>query len=380
MKKRIFSILTICMIIMSMSMSAFAHSGKTDSSGGHKDNKNKSGLGSYHYHCGGYPAHLHTNGVCPYKGGGSSSSSSSYSSTPKKVYATKVNVSNMPSSISIGDSVQLKGSAYPSNAEDKDILWETSDSSIATIDSSGKLSAIAAGTVVISAKTSRGTTTRYNVTVKEVEAESISIEGKVEEIIIGEKIVLSVVFTPENTTYKDVEWKVDGENLVSIDEKGNLTAVAVGKTTVVATHKDLTDSFEIEVKPILAESIKISCVNKDTGEEYKEYRFEEGKEIELTALVLPEDTTDSTVVWKVDNEEVANVDGNGVFTAIAEGTVTVTAETSNGLKDEITIEVYHTPLIVNILAALVVLILAGGVIGGPIFLIIWLKRRVKKNK
>ena len=34
---------------------AEAHSGRTDSSGGHRDNKNKSGLGSYHYHCGGYP-------------------------------------------------------------------------------------------------------------------------------------------------------------------------------------------------------------------------------------------------------------------------------------------------------------------------------------
>lgn len=45
---------------------ALAHSGRTDRSGGHHDNKNKSGLGSYHYHCGGYPAHLHTNGVCPY--------------------------------------------------------------------------------------------------------------------------------------------------------------------------------------------------------------------------------------------------------------------------------------------------------------------------
>lgn len=44
----------------------FAHSGRTDSNGGHRDNKNKSGLGSYHYHCGGHPAHLHTNGVCPY--------------------------------------------------------------------------------------------------------------------------------------------------------------------------------------------------------------------------------------------------------------------------------------------------------------------------
>lgn len=47
---------------------AEAHSGRTDSHGGHKDNKNKSGLGSYHYHCGGYSAHLHPDGVCPYSG------------------------------------------------------------------------------------------------------------------------------------------------------------------------------------------------------------------------------------------------------------------------------------------------------------------------
>ena len=45
---------------------AEAHSGCTDANGGHRDNKNKSGLGSYHYHCNGHPAHLHTNGVCPY--------------------------------------------------------------------------------------------------------------------------------------------------------------------------------------------------------------------------------------------------------------------------------------------------------------------------
>lgn len=53
-----------------------AHSGRTDSSGGHKDNKNKSGLGGYHYHCGGHPAHLHTNGVCPYEN--SSETASTY--------------------------------------------------------------------------------------------------------------------------------------------------------------------------------------------------------------------------------------------------------------------------------------------------------------
>ncbi len=55
---------------------AQAHQGKTDSHGGHKDNKNKSGLGSYHYHCGGYPAHLHENGTCPYATGSAAGSGS----------------------------------------------------------------------------------------------------------------------------------------------------------------------------------------------------------------------------------------------------------------------------------------------------------------
>lgn len=63
-KTALIILLIIC--IAFMPMAAFAHSGRTDSSGGHRDNKNKSGLGSYHYHCGGHPAHLHPNGVCPY--------------------------------------------------------------------------------------------------------------------------------------------------------------------------------------------------------------------------------------------------------------------------------------------------------------------------
>ncbi len=62
----IFALTIIVIILMASSMSVFAHSGRTDSSGGHHDNNNVSGLGSYHYHCGGYPAHLHEYGYCPY--------------------------------------------------------------------------------------------------------------------------------------------------------------------------------------------------------------------------------------------------------------------------------------------------------------------------
>ena len=59
--KRIISVLMAIVTIICMGNYTYAHSGRTDANGGHRDNNNKSELGSYHYHCGGHPAHLHTN-------------------------------------------------------------------------------------------------------------------------------------------------------------------------------------------------------------------------------------------------------------------------------------------------------------------------------
>ena len=62
--------------------STLAHSGRTDSNGGHHDYRNASGLGSYHYHHG-YGPHLHENGACPYSSSSSSTSSSSGNSADR---------------------------------------------------------------------------------------------------------------------------------------------------------------------------------------------------------------------------------------------------------------------------------------------------------
>ena len=57
----------LCFLLLfslSFSTLAFAHGGRTDSEGGHRDYNNVSGLGPYHYHHD-EPAHLHPNGICP---------------------------------------------------------------------------------------------------------------------------------------------------------------------------------------------------------------------------------------------------------------------------------------------------------------------------
>ena len=70
----------VAALALLLAIPASAHSGGTDSQGGHHDYNNVSGLGSYHYHHGMGP-HLHSGGVCPYASGNSSSSSSSSSSS-----------------------------------------------------------------------------------------------------------------------------------------------------------------------------------------------------------------------------------------------------------------------------------------------------------
>ena len=64
--KIVFALVLIILLVFSFFTICFAHPGNTDSKGGHRDIKNNSGLGNYHYHCGGNPAHLHKNDICSY--------------------------------------------------------------------------------------------------------------------------------------------------------------------------------------------------------------------------------------------------------------------------------------------------------------------------
>ncbi len=84
-----FLVVCMCLSLAFSTPMSSAHSGRTDAAGGHHDYKNKSGLGSYHYHHGMGP-HLHKNGICPYSVKAKSSSTKKKSkyyntSTVKKV-------------------------------------------------------------------------------------------------------------------------------------------------------------------------------------------------------------------------------------------------------------------------------------------------------
>lgn len=175
-KGKIVSIFLIILSVVFMGVTTYAHSGRTDANGGHRDNQNKSGLGSYHYHCGGHEAHLHPNGVCPYsssasssssKSSTSSSSSSSSNEEPNTVEVTEIEIDKIIGIVEVGESKFLTATITPSNASDKSITWKSSDESIATVNSTGMIHAIKPGVVTITATSSNGKTNSIEIEVKE---------------------------------------------------------------------------------------------------------------------------------------------------------------------------------------------------------------------
>jgi len=353
MKKKIFSNLTVCLLTLSLSLSAFAHSGRTDGSGGHKDNKNKSGLGPYHYHCGGYPPHLHSGGVCPYKSGSSSGSAgssasagtstssggSTYTQAPQKVYATGITPIYVPSSIYAGETVTLKASVYPTNAEDKTISWESSDETILEVTSSGELTPVGIGTTTVTAKTTRGTSQKFTITVKEVEAEQINITAADKEILVGETKVLECEIVPKNTTDKTIEWKSSDEEIISVLSDGTIIAKNVGIATITAIHKELSDSVDIEVKPIEAQKIEIILPDDISTYEGNSIKINMGSEIKLETEIYPDNTTYKDIEWSVSDETIASIDEKGVLMPKTTGSVVVTAKAKSGVIKEIEFEI-----------------------------------------
>lgn len=264
-KKILVLLLVFCLLFSTV---CFAHSGRTDSSGGHKDNKNASGLGSYHYHCGGYPAHLHTGGVCPYTGGGStsssstspssSSSSSSSSTTTKTVQknVTSIKVSDTSVELKVGESFEVTAEALPSTAEDKTLTWESNDETIAIVDS-GEITGIADGNSVITVESVNGIKKTIKVKVNPIEVESIIVEKEI-VLEVGQDLEIKAEVSPSNSKDKTLTYEVLDENILKVE--GNvLTGLAIGETTVtVKASNGIEEKINVKVnepKPVIEENI-----------------------------------------------------------------------------------------------------------------------------
>ncbi len=267
--------------------------------------------------------------------------------------------------LSVNDTQTLKVTKILDGYDIKDLIWDSSDESIATVDQDGNVKALKEGTVTITVKTSDG---KYQssciVTVHESETEvvEVSISGAA-TVLVGNTIHLTANIKPDNAKNKKVTWKSSNNSIATVDENGYVRGLKEGAVTITATTENgKTATYKVTVKnsthnatnpqtnnnnsssnsptPSTPSTVSVISVSIENGTD----TMYVGDSRKLTANINPANASDQKVTWSSDHPEIISVDESGNIKANGIGQATITVKTNDGGKTStITINVAERP-------------------------------------
>ena len=233
---------------------------------------------------------------------------------PDSGLTTTVTVTGLAqtASVTVGGSTQLSATT----SDGSTVNWTSSDSTIATVDGSGKVTGAAAGTATITATSVNGGTPA-GCTVTVTAPVSVSLDKTSAEVEVGKTITL--------TASSAVTWTTSNSAVATVDANGTVTGVTAGTVTITATSTtDTSKTAACNVTVKAAESALSISLDKTTAE------VEIGKDITLTATTTP--TEGVKVTWTSSDSTIATVDANGKVTGVKAGEATIKAVAEKGTQ------------------------------------------------
>ena len=169
------------------------------------------------------------------------------------VPVTGVTLNQAELSLYTGESKTLTATVQPDSATNKNVTWESSNKSVATVDATGEVTAIGAGTATITVTTVDGNKTAtctVTVTAAPVPVSGVSLNKDSTSLTVGDTETLTATITPDNATNKNVTWSSDTPSVASVNN-GVVTAVAPGTATITVTTADggFTATCAVTVRP-----------------------------------------------------------------------------------------------------------------------------------
>ena len=238
---------------------------------------------------------------------------------PQAIKVTGITVNPTSLSLVEGETGNLTATISPADADDKTVVWDSSDKSIASVEN-GTVTALKAGSASITARSVDGGFTAscsVSVVAKTIDVASISLSKEELTLTEGDSETITATVKPDDATDKTVTWTSSDPAVATVDG-GKIEAVKEGVATITAKAGDKTATCKVTVekKIIAVESVELDKT---------EVEMTEGDFVTLTATVKPDDATDKSVTWTSSDPAVATVDG-GKIEAVKEGTATITAK------------------------------------------------------
>lgn len=163
-----------------------------------------------------------------------------YTITVKNVEAKKIALNESKITMKYGTTYKWLTVAFtPKNTTNKKLTWKSSNTKVAIVTSSGKIKAKGVGEATITVKSSNGKKDTLKVTVSkyDIKTKKVKLPSK-KTVQEGDKVKLSLEFTPVNATNQKVKWESSDESVATVNSKGVVTAKKAGKATITATTKD----------------------------------------------------------------------------------------------------------------------------------------------
>ena len=154
------------------------------------------------------------------------------------VPVTGVSLDRSSAEIIKWESITLTATVSPSNATDKNVIWTSSDPSVATVSQSGVITAVKAGSATVIATTSDGGKTAACEIVVIVPVKSISLDKESMELIEGDSANLTATIGPDDATDKRITWTSSDKSIATVSSAGSVVAVRSGTVTITATTND----------------------------------------------------------------------------------------------------------------------------------------------
>ena len=246
-------------------------------------------------------------------------------------------------------------------AEKLTIEWTSSDESVAMVDETGTVTAVAAGEADVTASVKDADIAASTHIKVVVTPTGVVAPESIDLVTNGENTKdLDAKLVPADATDVKLAYESSDESVATVDETGKVTAVANGECTIttyvtaktedaeaselsaavveaadaeeiddsVATMpEDLMDSafgvipegLKAETKVTVTTNVESVTLDKAEGV------LTVGNTVTVIATVTPDTVTNASVTWSSSDEAIATVDSEGKITAVAPGTATITA-------------------------------------------------------
>jgi uncharacterized protein YjdB len=221
----------------------------------------------------------------------------------------------------VGQTARLTYSLLPADASNNVVSWTSTNTSVATVDSTGLVSAKGVGTSVIILKTADGGYSVYcNLTVKRV-ATSVKFDVSELKLKVGEYYYIKTTLSPKDSTDNDLVWESSDTKVATVDANGKVTAKAAGSAIIMA---------RTEAGGIAYCKVGVTLPVQGLLLSFSEKTIYVGQKFTIKASVTPSSASQLGVTWKSSNVKVATVSENGEVSGLIGGVAIITCSTMDG--------------------------------------------------